>query len=167
MYISDTTVGNPSLGSVDHPFVIGFVVHRASTQRGNIRSRVGFAHAERTQLHIVGGAVTLRHPFDGLLWSSVTTNTCCGQTRSHNRHTDTGVTPEDFFNGNWQGETTWITHGIHHEFNAVQTNLGCFLHDRPWELFTVVPLLSVRADVFNGKLMNPVLDLQLIVIEVH
>ena len=58
-------------------------------------------------------------------------------------------------------------HRVHDEVDAVQTDLGGLLDDRPRELLALVPLVRGRTDDVLGEVVNPLLDLQLVFVEVQ
>ena len=60
--VGDAAVGDPRLGAVEHPLVLGLVVDGLGAQRRHVGAGVGLAHAERAELHVVGRAVALGHP---------------------------------------------------------------------------------------------------------
>jgi len=43
-HLGDAAVRDPRLGAVDDPLVLGFVVHRARTEAGDVGTGVGLAH---------------------------------------------------------------------------------------------------------------------------
>ncbi len=166
--VGDATVGDPRLGAVEGPFVLGFVVHRTGTQARYVGAGVRLRHTECAQLHVVGVAVALRHPLNGLLGSARSGDAGGGQTRTHDRQADASVAPEDLLDGHRQGEAAGISHHrLGDEVEAVQADLGCFLHDGPRELFALVPLLGRRTDHVGGELMDPVPQLDLLVAEIE
>ena len=48
--VGDAAVGDPRLGAVEHPLVVGLVVDGAGAQRRHVGAGVGLAHAERAEL---------------------------------------------------------------------------------------------------------------------
>ena len=163
VHVGDATVGDPSLRAVQHPLIVCFVVDGTSSQRAHVAPRVGFAYAERSDLHIVGRAVTLGHPLHHLFWGPVAGDTCGSKSRTHDGHADPGITPKDFLDRNRQRQAALVTHRVHDEVQSVQTDLCGFLHDRPGELFALVPLVRCRSDHVNGELMDPIFQLELFV----
>ena len=166
MNVGDTTVGDPRLCSVDDPFIGLLVVHRTCAQRRNIGAGVGFTHTERAELHLVGSAVTLRHPFHDLFRCSVATDACGGKTRTKDGKADTGIAPEQFFNGENDGKTSWVSEIGGHELPAVQTDVRCFLNDGPRKLFAFIPLFSGGTNDIGCERVNPIDQSLLIIIEV-
>ena len=69
--VGDAAVGDPGLGAVEDPFVVGLVVDGAGADRADVAARVGFGDAEGAQLDVVGGAEHLRGPFQDLLLGAV------------------------------------------------------------------------------------------------
>ena len=163
--VGNAAVGDPCLGAVEHPLVGGLVVDSTGAQRRNIATGVWLADAECAELHIVGGAVTLGHPLHHLLRRAVARNTGGGESRTHDGHTDAGIAPEQFFDGHGQGEPSGIGHCVHQEIKAVETDLGGLLNDWPRELLGFVPLAGGGADHGYCEVVNPLLDLQLVVVE--
>ena len=51
------------------------------------------------------------------------------------------------------------------EVEAVEADLGGLLDDRPRELLALVPLVAGRADDGLGEVVDPLLDLQLVLVE--
>jgi len=51
------------------------------------------------------------------------------------------------------------------EIHSVQTNFGGLLNDWPRKLFTLVPLMGCWTNDIYSKGVDPVLDLELIVVE--
>ncbi len=157
VHVGNATVGDPCLCSVQHPLIICFVVDSTGAQVGHVATCIWFAHTKCAELHIVWSSVTLWNPFHHLLRCSVTCNTCCSKTRTHDGHTDTSITPEHFFNCHHHGETTWVCHCVHDEVKAVQTDFCGFLYYWPRELFLFIPFMCSRANGVNGELVDPVL----------
>ncbi|CAB4636005.1 unannotated protein [freshwater metagenome] len=166
MNIGDATIGDPRLCSVENPFISLLVVHRSCAQRRNIGAGIGFTHTERAELHLVGSAVTLWHPFHDLFRSAVAANACGGKTRTEDGKTNAGISPEQFFNGENDGEASWVSKVCGHELPAVQTNVRCFLNDGPRKLFALVPLFSGRTNHIGCKSVNPIDQCLLIIVEV-
>ncbi len=54
-HVRDAAVGDPRLGAVEHPLVLGLVVDRARAQRRHVGTGVGFAHCERRRAAIASG----------------------------------------------------------------------------------------------------------------
>ena len=52
--VGDAAVGDPRLGAVEHPLVLGLVVDGLGAQRRDVGTGVGLAHAERAELHVSG-----------------------------------------------------------------------------------------------------------------
>ena len=55
--------------------------------------------------------------------------------------------------------------GVGHEVEAVQADLGGLLDDRPRGLLTLVPLVGGRADDVLGEVVDPLLQLELVLVE--
>ena len=62
VHVGDAAVGDPRLRAVEHPLVGGLVVDRPRAQAGHVAAGVGLAHAERTELHLVGRADSTAAP---------------------------------------------------------------------------------------------------------
>ena len=76
-----------------------------------------------------------------------------GEARAEDRQADAGVAPEQLLDGDRQGEAGGVAHhGVGHEVDAVEADLGGLLDDRPRELLPLVPLLRRGAhDVSSAK----------------
>ena len=165
VHVGDAAVGDPRLRAVEHPLVRGRVVHGAGAQAGHVRAGVGLADTERSEGDVVGGAVALRDPLADLLGRAVAGDPGGGETRPHDRHADPGVTPEQLLDGHRQRQAGRIEHRVGHEVHAVEADLGGLLDDRPRELLALVPLVAGRANDGLGEVVDPLLDLQLILVE--
>ena len=62
--VGDAAVGDPRLRAVEHPLVLGLVVHGPGAQARHVGAGVGLADAEGAEGDLVGRAVALRHPLD-------------------------------------------------------------------------------------------------------
>ena len=163
--VGDAAVRDPRLRAVQHPLVVGLVVHGAGAQRGDVGSGVGFADTERAELDVPGRAVALRHPLDDLLGRPVAGDASSSEGGAHDRHADPGVAPEQLLDGDRQRETGRVAHRVHQEVDAVQPDLGGLLDHRPGELLALVPLVGGGADHALGEVVDPLLDLQLVLVE--
>ena len=164
--VGDAAVGDPRLGAVEHPLVVGLVVDGLGAQRRDVGAGVGLAHAEGAELHVVGRAVALGHPLDELLGGAVAHDAGRGQAAAHDGQADAGVAPEQLLDGHRHGQPGGVAeHGVGHEVEAVEADLGRLLHDRPRELLPLVPLLGGRADHGLGEVVDPLLDLELVLVE--
>ena len=68
--------------------------------------------------------------------------------------------------GDGHGEAGGVTdHGVGDELHRVEPDLGGLLHDGPRELFLLDPLLGGRTDHVLGELVEPVPQLDLILVE--
>ena len=167
VHVGDAAIGDPRLGAVEHPLVGGLVVHRPRAQARHIRSGVGLADAERAELHLVGGAVALRHPLHRLLGRAGAGDPRRRESRPHDRHADAGVTPEQLLDRHRQRQAGGITHRVEHEVEPVQADLRGLFDDRERELLALVPLVGGGTDHGLGEVVDPLLDLQLVLVEVE
>ena len=158
-------VGDPRLRAVEHPLVAGLVVHRARAQAGHVGAGVGLAHAERPERDLVRRAVALRDPLDHLLGRAVAGDAGGGEARAHDRHADAGVAPEQLLDGDRQRQPRLVLHRVEDEVDAVEPDLGGLLDDRVGELLALVPLRRRRAHDALGEVVDPLLDLQLVLVE--
>jgi len=166
--VGDAAVGDPRLGAVEHPLVLGLVVDGLGAQRGDVRTGVGLAHAEGAELHVIGGAVALGHPLHELLGGAVAHDAGGGQARTHDGQTDAGVAPEHLLDGDGHGETGGVAHhGVGHEVDAVEPDLGRLLHDGPGELLLLVVLGRCRSDDVLSEVVDPLLQGELILVELE
>ena len=84
---------------------------------------------------------------------------------AHDRHADAGVAPEQLLDGDRQREPGRVADRVEQEVDAVQADLRGLLDDRPRELLALVPLVGGRADDVLGEVVDPLLDLQLVLVE--
>ncbi len=167
VHVGDATVGDPRLRPVDGPLVLGPVVDRTGAQARDVGAGVGLAHAEGTEHHVVRGAVALGHPFHDLFGRAVAGDAGGGEGRAHDRHADPGVAPEQFLDRDRKGQAGRIAHGVEEEVDTVEADLCSLLDDGPRELFAFVPFLGDGADDALGEVVDPLLDLELVFVEVQ
>ena len=167
VHVGDAAVGDPRLRAVEHPLVLGLVVDGAGAQRRDVGAGVGLAHAEGAELRVVGGAVALRHPLHDLLGRAVARDAGRGEGRAEDREADAGVAPEQLLDGDGSISPVGSANALRHEVEAVEADLGRLLHDRPRELLPLVPLVGDRAHDVLGEVVDPLLDLQLVLVEVE
>ena len=165
VHTGDAAVGDPRLRTVEHPFVVGLVVHGTRAQRRHVGACIGFAHAERPEPNVVRRPVALRHPLHNLLGRAVARDTGRSKAGPHDGHANPRVTPEQFLNRYREREAALVADGVQHELEPIETDLGGLLDDRPGELLTLVPLVSGRPDHVGGKRVDPALDLLLVIIQ--
>ena len=164
--VGDAAVGDPRLGAVEDPLVLGLVVDGRGAQRAHVGAGVGLGDAEGAELHVVGVAVALRHPLDDLLGRAVAGDAGGGQAGAEDRQRDAGVAPEQLLHGDREGEAGGVAHHrVGHEVEPVEADLGGLLDDRPRGLLPLVPLLGGGAHDVVGELVDPVLELHLVVVE--
>ena len=114
---------------------------------------------------LVGVAVALRDPLHHLLGRAVAADAGGGERRTHDRHADAGVAPEQLLDGDRQGQPGRVAERVQQELPAVQADLGGLLHDRVRELLALVPLVAGGTDDVLGEVVDPLLDLQLVFVE--
>ena len=163
--VGDAAVGDPRLRAVEHPLVLGLVVHGPGAQARDVGAGVGLAHAEGAEGDLVGRAVALRHPLADLLGRAVAGDPGGGEAGAHDRHADAGVAPEQLLDGDRQRQAGRVEQGGGHEVHAVQADLGSLLDDRVGELLALVPLAAGGTDDRFGEVVDPLLDLQLVFVE--
>ena len=66
-----------------------------------------------------------------------------------------------------QRQAGLVTERVGEEFPRVEADAGRFLDDRPGRLLPLVPLGTGGADDVGGEVVDPFLDLQLVVVEVE
>ena len=162
--VGDAAIGDPRLRAVEHPFVGGRVVHRTRAQRRHVAAGIRLAHAERTELHIIGGAIALGRPLHHLLGRAGRGDTGGGEPRPEDRQANAGIAPEELLGRDRIRESARVECGVRSEVERVQAVLRRFLHDGPRELFAFVPLVGRRPDHIDRELVNPFLDLELVFI---
>ncbi len=165
--VGDATVGDPRFGAVDRPLVLGLVVDGAGAQARDVGAGVGLAYAERAELHLVGRAVALGHPLHDLLGRAVAGDPRRGEGGTNDRHADARIAPEQLLDRDRQRQPGRVARGVEQEVDAVQTDLGGFLDDGPRELLALVPLRGDRPDDTLGEVVDPLLDLELVFVEVE
>ena len=167
MHIGDPSVGDPGLRAIQDPFVLGLVVDRARLEGADVGPGVRLAHAEGAHLDLVGRPEALRHPLDDLLRRPVGDDPSDAKGRAEDAEADAGVAPEELFVGDRHRKAGRVGEGVLQELEGVQPDLGGLLDDRPGRLFALVPLVGRRADDILGEAVNPLLDLPLLVVQLH
>ena len=166
--VGDAAVGDPRLGAVEHPLVLGLVVDGPGAQRAHVGAGVGLGHAEGAELHVVGVAVALRHPLEDLLGGAGAGDARRGEAGAEDRQRDAGVAPEELLHRHREGEAGGVGHQrVGHEVHPVEADLGGLLDDRPRGLLPLVPLLAGGAQDGVGELVDPALELELVVVELE
>ena len=166
--VGDAAVGDPCLGAVQRPLVLGLVVHSAGPHRRDIGTGIGLRRAEGAELDVVGGAVTLGHPFHDLLARGRGRDASSGERAPHEGHGDAGVTPEQLFQGDHHRQPGRVVHHhLGHELPPVEPDLGGLFDDRPGRLLDFVPVVSGRTHDLFGEPVDPLLQLNLIFVEIQ
>ena len=86
------------------------------------------------------GAEALGHPFAPLLRSAVRLDRRDRERRSHDRHADSGVAPEQLLVDEREHDPALVEPELSDPLQAVETDLGRLLDDRPRGLLALVPL---------------------------
>ncbi len=168
MDVGDAAVGDPGLCAVEQPLVGGFLIHSSGSVCGHVGAGVGLGCGKGPELDVVGVAVALRHPFHDLFTGSRGGDARGRKTRSHDRHADAGVAPEQLFQSHRHRQPGPVVHhDLGHELPAVEPDLGRLFQNRPRCLLPLVPFLGRRTDHIIGKVVDPFLQLQLVFVEVE
>ena len=155
--VGDATVGDPGLGSVQHPLVGGLVVDGPQPVAADVGAGVGFAGAEGPKLQVGGVAVALGDPFHDLFLGAGGGDSGGSQRAAHDGHADSGIAPEQFLDGHRNSQPGLVAeHSLGQEVPAVQADLGRLLDDWIGELLPLVPFLGGRAHHVHGELVHPV-----------
>jgi hypothetical protein len=165
--VGDAAVGDPGLGPVEHPFVGGVVVHGAGAQVGDVAAGVGFAHRERAHLELLGGPEALGDPFGDLLGGAVPDDPRHREGGPEDRQGDAGVAPAHLLADHREGDAGRVTEGVGDELPGVQADVGGLLDDRPGGLFALVPLVGRGPDDVLREVVDPFLDLELVLVELE
>ena len=165
--IGDAAVRDPRLGAVEHPLVLGLVVHGGRPQIAHVASGVGLADGERAELDLLGRAEALRHPLAHLLGCAVGHDPGDGERAADDRETDPGVTPRQLFERERERQTGGIGSRVGEELERVEPDLGRLFDDGPRRLFPLVPFVRGRTDHVLGEVVDPFLDLELVFVELE
>jgi hypothetical protein len=163
--VGDAAVGDPRLGAVEDPLVLGLVVDGPGLQRADVRAGIGLAHAVGTELELLGRAEALGHPLEHLLHGPGSGDAGGGEPGPEDGETDAGIPPEQLLEGDRQGQALRVLQGVGEEVEAVQPDLGGLLDDGIREFLGLVPLMGRGPDDFLGEVMDPFLDLELVLAE--
>ena len=164
--VCNTAIGDPCLGAVEDPFVLGFVVDGAQSVSTDVRTSIGLRRTEGSECNVVGVAIALGNPFKHLLFRTGGGDARGSEPRAHDGHGQTGVAPKQLLDGDHHGEVGGVVHHhLGHELPAVEADLRGFLDDRVRKLFLFVPFLTIGAHDIFGEAVNPLLELKLIFVE--
>jgi hypothetical protein len=159
--------GTTKLACPRHPLVRGRVVDGAGTQARHVGAGVGLTDREGTELDLVGGAEALRDPLGDLLGGSVAGDARHGEGAPEDGHGQPGVAPAKLLAGQREGEALGVGEDVGDELPGVEADLGRLLDDGPGRLFALVPLGRSRAQDLLGEVVDPLLDLELILVELQ
>ena len=166
VHVGDPAVGDPGLGAVEHPLVGRLVVDRPAPERADVRPGVGLAHAEGSECdRVVVLAEAPRHPLHDLLGRAVGDDAGHAEHRTEDGQPDPGVAPEQLLVGDRDGQPRRVGERVGDELPRVQPDLGRLLDQRPRRLLPLVPLVGSRPDDAFGKVVDPLLDLELVLVE--
>ena len=167
VHVGDAAVGDPRLRAVEHPLVFRLVVDGARAQRADVTAGVGLAHRERAECDLLRRAEALRHPLHDLLGRAVGDDARHRERRAEDGERDPGVAPTHLFADDRPRETGGVGEGVGAELGRVEPDLGGLLDDGPRSLLPLVPLVRRGTDDRLGEVVDPFLDLQLVLVEVE
>ena len=162
VHVGDPAVGDPRLGAVQDPLVLGLVVDRPGAQRADVGTGVGLRHGERGQLDLVRGAEALRAPLGDLLGGAVGDDARQAERAAEDGEPQTGVAPGELLVGDGQEQAGGVEEALGHEVEGVQPDAGGLLDDGPGRLLALVPFVGGRAHDVLGEVVHPLLDLELV-----
>ena len=165
--VGDAAVGDPGLRAVEDPLVLRLVVDRTGLQRGDVRPRVGLGDPERGELDVVGRPEALRDPFADLLGRPVGEDPGHGQGRAEDGQPDAGVAPAHLLVDQAHEEAGRVREALRDEVEGVEPVLGRLLNDRPGRLLALVPLGAGGTDDVLSELVDPLDDLQLVLVQLE
>ena len=90
-----------------------------------------------------------------------------GERRAHNAHTQTGVTPRQFLEGNHECQPRRVGVGVGEEIKTVNTSVGRGTNERPGGFFSFIPFVRDRSHRRHGEAVDPLLDGALFVVQRH
>ncbi len=165
--VGDAAVGDPRLGAVEDPLVGGLVVDRPGAQRATRRSR---RRARRRRTRRAGSCRRCRST------AGTHSMTCSGVPLPA---MPAAARPEPKIDrpmpASPQNSSSRATGSVRpvlvaerrlgEEVERVEADLGRLLDDRPRELLALVPLVGGGADDVLGEVVDPLLDLQLVLVE--
>ncbi len=167
VHVGDAAVRDPGLGAVQHPLVLRLVVDRTRPQRADVAAGVGLAHAEGAELDLLRRAVALRHPFTDLLQRAVGDDPRDRERAAEDRERDAGVTPAHLLAHDRPREPGRVGDRVGPELHRVETVPGGLLDDGPRGLLPLVPLVGDGPDDVLGEVVDPLLDLELVLVELE
>src|SRR4051812_35385635 len=167
VHVRDAAVRRPRLLSVQDPLVLGLVVLRARAQRGDVGAGVRLAHAERADLRLLLGPEALRDPLAHLLGRARAEDARHRERRTHDRHADAGVAPEELLVHDREREAGLVGPELGDRLEAVEPDLRRLLDHRPGRLLLLVPLCGSRPNDPVGEPVDPVADVLLVLVQRH
>ena len=123
--------------------------------------------AKAASLDLVGGPEALGAPLRQLLGRPVGGDAGQPQGAPEDGQGDAGVAPRQLLAGDGQHQPARVEEALGDEVEGVQPDPGRLLDDRPRRLLALVPLVPGRADHRLGEVVDPLLDLQLVLVEVQ
>jgi hypothetical protein len=165
--IGDATVGDPGLRPVQRPGIGRLVVDGAGLQAAHVGAGIGLRDAERCQPDVAGLTEALRHPLSYLLRRAGGDDPGHAERRAQDRQCDPRVAPSQLFVDEREQEAGRVCIAVGDEIERVQPDPGRLLDDRPGRLFALVPFVRGRAHHILGKIMDPLDDLKLVLVQLH
>ena len=167
MDVGDAAVGDPGLGAVEDPLVGGFVVDGAGAQGADVGAGVGLGHAKAAELELLGGAEALRDPLADLLGGAVADDAGQAEGGAEDGQPDAGVAPGQLLVDDREDHAGRVDEAWVMKSKEYRPMLGRLLDDRPRGLFPLVPFVGGRPDHVLGEVVDPFLDLELVLVEVE
>ena len=113
----------------------------------------------------VGRPEALRHPLHDLLGRAVAEDARNAERGAHDGEADAGIAPEQLLVEHRHHQPGRVREGVRDEVERVQADLRRLLDDRPRGLLPLVPLVGGRTDDVLGEVVDPLLDLELVLVE--
>ncbi len=131
----------------------------------DVGAGIGLGHAESGQGDLVGRPEALRHPFRHLFGSAVAEDPGYAQRGTEDGQADAGIAPRHLLHDHRYRDAGGVGEHVGHEVEGVQPDVGGLLDDRPRGLLPLVPLVGDRAHDLLGEVVNPLLELKLVLVQ--
>jgi len=162
--VGDAPVGDPGLGAIQHPFVLGLVVDGPGAQRRDVRTGVRARRRRRRPTGSCRASEALGPPLHQLLGRAVAGDAGQAQRAAEDGQRDAGVTQDISSLAMGAGSPLSSRNAWEMKSNEYRPTRAASSMIATGSL-PVRPTRARRADDVFGEVVHPFLDLQLILVE--
>ena len=146
---------------VDHPIAV--LLYGLGLHRGHIRAGFGLGDTESSQRRFLDSPVTGGNPGRDLVGRALGENGRHRQLAALDGERDAGAAPGQLLGDQRGHDAGGVGEALLQEVDRVQPHLGRLFDHRPGELLGLVVMLRDRPDLTLGEVVDPVLDLALLI----